>query len=100
MYLDKPIIKSSEDACLLFKAAVAYQIPHLCQLSATVLSKSLNLENIWMVLRLVADTLEPSLTAECGKVWISHVVFNRFICFCYYFTLTIILISSLLGNIQ
>ncbi|XP_049815840.1 BTB/POZ domain-containing protein 1-like isoform X1 [Schistocerca nitens] len=72
MYLDKPIIKSSEDACLLYKAAVTYQMPHLCEISAKVLSKSLNLDNIWSILKLVSDTQESSLKEECEKFIRKH----------------------------
>ncbi|XP_067002438.1 uncharacterized protein [Anabrus simplex] len=67
MYLDTIDLKSAEDACSVFTAAVKYQIPHLCEITAKYVAQDMNLENVWPVLKLVAETQEPVLKEECAK---------------------------------
>ena len=68
MYLDKIEIKNAEDASLVYKAAVKYCMPHLCEISARYMVRDMNFDTLWPVLQLVSEIQEPVLKEECAKV--------------------------------
>ncbi|PSN55445.1 hypothetical protein C0J52_05704, partial [Blattella germanica] len=67
MYLDKIELKNAEDASKVYKAAVKYCMPHLCEISARYMVRDLNFDTVWPVLQLVSEIQEPVLKEECAK---------------------------------
>ena len=72
MYLDKVDLKCAGDASAVYKAAVKYCMPHLCEVSAKYMVLDMNLDSLWPVLQLASEIQEPVLKEECGKV-MNHV---------------------------
>ena len=68
MYLDKIELKNAEDASMVYKAAVKYSMPHLCEISARFMVRDMNFDTLWPVLQLVSEIQEPVLKEECAKV--------------------------------
>lgn len=67
MYLDKIELKNAEDASFVYKAAVKYCMPHLCEISARFMVRDMNFDTLWPVLQLVSEIQEPVLREECAK---------------------------------
>lgn len=67
MYLDKIDLKCAEDASSVYKAAVKYNMPHLCEVSAKYMVRDMNFDTVWPVLQLLSEIQEPVLKEECGK---------------------------------
>ncbi|KAJ9577225.1 hypothetical protein L9F63_006199 [Diploptera punctata] len=67
MYLDKIELKNAEDASLVYKAAVKYCMPHLCEISARFMVKDMNFDTLWPILHLISEIQEPVLKDECAK---------------------------------
>ena len=72
MYLDKVDLKCAGDASAVYKAAVKYCMPHLCEVSAKYMVRDMNFDSLWPVLQLASEIQEPVLKEECGKV-MNHV---------------------------
>jgi hypothetical protein len=68
MYLDKIELKCAEEASSVYKAAVKYNMPHLCEVSAKYMVRDMNFDTVWPVLQLLSEIQEPVLKEECGKV--------------------------------
>jgi hypothetical protein len=68
MYLDKIDLKCTGDASAVYKAAVKYSMPHLCEVAAKYMVRDMNFDSLWPVLQLASEIQEPVLKDECGKV--------------------------------
>jgi len=68
MYLDKIDLKCTGDASAVYKAAVKYSMPHLCEVTAKYMVRDMNFDSLWPVLQLASEIQEPVLKDECGKV--------------------------------
>jgi hypothetical protein len=68
MYLDKIDLKCTGDASAVYKAAVKYCMPHLCEVTAKYMVRDMNFDSLWPVLQLASEIQEPVLKDECGKV--------------------------------
>ncbi|XP_021940014.1 BTB/POZ domain-containing protein 6-B-like isoform X4 [Zootermopsis nevadensis] len=67
MYLDHIKLKCTEDASALYKAAVKYNLPYLCEVSAKYMVRDMNVDTLWPILQLLSQVQEPILKEECGK---------------------------------
>ena len=79
MYLDKIDLKCVGDASAVYKAAVKYCMPHLCEVSAKYMVRDMNFDTLWPVLQLASEIQEPVLKEECGKV-MHNVCINAVVC--------------------
>jgi hypothetical protein len=68
MYLDKIDLKCTEDASAIYKAAVKYCMPHLCEVAAKYMVHDMNIDSLWPVLQLATEIQERVLKDECAKV--------------------------------
>jgi queuine/archaeosine tRNA-ribosyltransferase len=68
MYLDKIDLKCTGDASAVYKAAVKYCMPHLCEVTARYMVRDMNIDSLWPVLQLAAEIQESVLKDECAKV--------------------------------
>lgn len=72
MYLDHIKLKCTEDASALYKAAVKYNLPYLCEVSAKYMVRDMNVDTLWPILQLLSQVQEPILKEECGKVMLQY----------------------------